>query len=106
LASADTGGILTVLDETSVQEEAEMEESVSPGGGDAVPEPAAEGAAPQEPVDVEEPVLGGPKDDPQEAIAAHSGMWWPPAIEPETGEAPEAPADREAAGEPAPSPEP
>jgi hypothetical protein len=33
--------------------------------------------------DLTEPALGGPKDDPQEAIAAHSGMWWPPVVEPE-----------------------
>jgi hypothetical protein len=33
--------------------------------------------------DLTEPALGGPKDDPQEAIAAHSGMWWPPVVEAE-----------------------
>jgi hypothetical protein len=74
-------------------------------GGEGLPEQAAEGALPEEPAGVEEPVLGGPKDDPQEAIAAHSGMWWPPAIEPEEGEAPEASAGTETGREP-PSPRP
>lgn len=106
LASTDPGGILAVLDQTrvqGVQEEAEVEQSVSAGGGEGVTEPAAERAVPEEPAGVEEPVLGGPKDDPQEAIATHSGMWWPPAIEPETGEAPEAPAGTDAGGESPPA---
>jgi hypothetical protein len=39
--------------------------------------------------DLTEPVLGGPKDDPQEAIAAHSGMWWPPTVDAEPAAEPE-----------------
>ena len=97
LASTDPGGIMAVLD-TGCPGGSGLEQSVSAGGGEGVPEPAAEGAVPEGPGDVEEPVLGGPKDDPQEAIATHSGMWWPPAIEPETGEAPDAPEGTDAAG--------
>jgi hypothetical protein len=99
LASRRAGVILAVCETTtSAQEDAEVEDAVTAGSGEGVPEHAAEGAAPEQPAGVEEPALGGPKDDPQEAIAAHSGMWWPPAIEPEAGESPDTPATEEGAG--------
>jgi hypothetical protein len=86
-----------------------MDTTMTAGGGgaeepaEAVPGTAAGGSAPQEPADVSEPALGGPKDDPQEAIATHSGMWWPPAVQAEPGETETSEEPADAAGDPPPA---
>jgi hypothetical protein len=86
-----------------------MGDAVTVGGSEDVPEEpqerlpeAAAGESPPQEPDVDEPVLGGPKDDPQEAIATHSGMWWPPTVDAETSESSEDPASE--AGDAPPQP--